>query len=719
MVRPDHAGIRAAALSHMSTNTPPEHDISHARLDWDEQGQPLSSHYQEGYFSRHNGLAETRHVFLDHNRLAERWSALTADDEFVIGETGFGTGLNFLAAWHLWRQLAPNGARLHFLSVEKFPLHPDDLQRALGLWPELDNEIEALLQLYPAMQNPGFHHLKFDQGQVRLTLIIDEACAGFSQLLLSHHPAWQLPQRPVDAWFLDGFSPAKNPDMWRPELFELMQRLSTPGTTLATFTAAGIVRRGLATSGFEIYKGNGYGHKRDMVYGHLVQAAECPAPSTLPHNAFNAAEPAPWYVNRDTALRYAAPGIEKTQPQPRHAVVIGGGLAGCHSARALAERGWQVTLLEQQPQLATAASGNPQGVLYAKLSHRQETLSDFNLQALQFALRSYRDYWAQGIGANCGVLQLSVDDKTADLHDKLIAQLGQQELLQRVSAEQASHISGVACPSGGLWFPSAGWLEPKAVCEQLLAHPGITRRMCEQVSQLSFDDAQQLWRLQILHPQSPHQESRQVEAPVVIIATANEAREFFPQLPLKPIRGQVTYLQATPGSQRLQTVICGDGYLPPAVHGQHCLGATFNPRNLDLTLTEEDHRLNLATQRQQLPALADSFSEQRICGGRAALRCTTPDYLPLTGALPRYDQLLEDYALLRKNARANIPFAGDYWPGLYLNVGHGSRGLVYTPLCAELLAAQIHGDPSPVGASVERALHPGRFWIRDLTRNKR
>lgn len=175
---------------------------SHAQIDWDEQGNPHSRTFSDIYFSTQSGLDETRHVFLKQNDLTNRFAALAADGRLVVGETGFGTGLNFLCTWQLFAEHAVAGARLHFVSVEKFPLSRSDLQRALALWPELATCAGQLLDQYIAVHE-GFQRLVFDGGRVTLTLMIGDALEMLPQL-----------DGQIDAWFLDGFAPAKNPEMW-------------------------------------------------------------------------------------------------------------------------------------------------------------------------------------------------------------------------------------------------------------------------------------------------------------------------------------------------------------------------------------------------------------------------------------------------------------------------------------------------------------------------
>ncbi len=671
--------------------------IQCAQLDWDENGQPLSAEFGDVYFSRANGLEETRHVFLQHNQLLERWQALKPGDVFSIGETGFGSGLNFLAAWQLWQSLAPSDAILHFVSVELFPLNKADLQRALALWPELAEQSSELIAQYPVIVDKGFQRLSFMQGRIKLTLIIDDAAQGFSQLLGSGHPNFARQCASIDAWFLDGFAPAKNPQMWSDQLFDAIGQLSHQGTTAATFSAAGIVRNGLKRVGFSVKKVPGFGRKREMV------AAICVEPFSVsidPTQNFNASPyPAPWTVSN-----------AKISGEKR-ALIIGGGLSGCTSARALAERGWQITLIDQHEQLAQEGSGNPQGVVYAKLSPKQEPLTQFNLAALQFALNYYKPYWGQA-GSRCGVLQLAQDASEEKLHRQLQQKFAQaSELVEFVDSTRASQIAGVNLHHSGLYFPNAGWLQPSQLCAALVDHPNIKVQLNRAIASLT--QVNNIWQLS-----GPDYAE---EFPLVIIANARDAKTFSQcaDLPIGSIRGQVSYVAQTPASAALNTVICAEGYIAPAADGQHCCGATFNLRDESRELRAADQQTNLEHLRGVLPDLAAHWQSEQPLAGRVAFRCTLPDYLPMVGPVPDTAAIARDFAPLRKNARAAINTPGSYLANLFINVGQGSRGLAYTPLCAELLAAQLNGEPLPLARELANALNPARFIIRDLIKNRR
>ncbi|MDM3872637.1 bifunctional tRNA (5-methylaminomethyl-2-thiouridine)(34)-methyltransferase MnmD/FAD-dependent 5-carboxymethylaminomethyl-2-thiouridine(34) oxidoreductase MnmC [Porticoccus sp. W117] len=672
-----------------------------AELEWDDNGQPISSQYGDVYFSRASGIEETRYVFLHNNHLQQRWRELPDSGGcFTIAETGFGTGLNFLCAAQLWLQTAPANWRLHFVSGEKFPLSHADLEKALALWPELGDLAEELKTQYPP-QLSGFHSLWLQNGRIQLTLLFGDAADMFEQLKGSDHPVWRRRGNPtVNAWFLDGFAPAKNPDMWSEALFHTIADLSDSGTTAATFTAAGHVRRGLQAVGFKVEKVAGFGSKREMLRGQMVtapiieQLQEALQPAT--HNSPVAA---PWYLNLNS------------HSAKKQAVVVGGGIAGCSAAHALARRGWQVTLLERHGELAQEASGNPQGIIYPKFSKQDSPLSRFGLCALAYASRYYQPLWQrEGFGEQCGVLLLSESDKQSADFPKIGERFANSpELVQWVNRQQAADLAGLPLASNqGLFCPQLGWVVPPKVCRELVQHPAITV-VAADVNKLVREDDE--WQLL-------NAEGKVIAASETVVLACSHSVANFQQtehLPLKRIRGQIT--QVPSNDSALKTVICGAGYIAPAHQGQFTLGATYNLRDDDPQVRDSDHQTNLqkltATDTaigKQLPDTAESLT------GRVGFRCTTPDYLPMAGPAPIASAMNERFALLHKNARAHIPLPGEYHPGLYISCGYGSRGLSYAPLAAELLAAQICGEVAPIDRELAQALNPARFLIRSLKR---
>lgn len=656
------------------SDLPASADFQHAELDWDENGQPQSRQYGDVYFSRTSGIEETTHVFLVQNNLTARFAALQPGERLVIGETGFGTGLSFLCAWRLFEEHAPAGARLHFVSVEKHPLTRDDLERALALWPELNGLAQQLLGQYMAV-NPGFQQFRLADGRVSLTLLVGDAQESLATL-----------DARVDAWFLDGFAPAKNPQMWQPELFAQLARLSAPGATLGTFTSAGFVRRGLIEAGFEVKRVPGWGSKWEILRGLFAGEA--------------AAAQKPWF---------ARPGF---RPAQRQALVIGAGLAGCATAVSLADRGWQVTVLERHADIAQEGSGNPQGVLYLKLSAHGTALTQLVTSGFGYSRRLLQNLQHGRDWEACGVLQLAYDAREAERQGGL-AEAFPASLLKAVDQAQAEQIAGVSLAQGGLFFPDAGWVHPPALCRWMIERPGIELLRHHEPLQLRRENDR--W-------QAFDGDRLLAQAPVVVLAGAAETSRFSQSawLPLKRIRGQITGLPATEQSAQLQTVLCAKGYVAPPRDGQHTLGASFNFDQTDPAPSEAEHLSNLEMLEELSPDLyrrlqADTRAVAAL-DGRVAMRCTSPDYLPIIGPLADAPAFAEAYAALVRNAR-QVPDAPCPWlDGLYVNTAHGSRGMITAPIAGELLAAWLDGEPLPVPRAIAEACHPNRFLLRKLIR---
>lgn len=644
-----------------------------ASLEW-SQGLPFASDFGDVYFSRTDGAAESRHVVLDHNRLASRLAQVTAGQGFTIVETGFGTGLNFLVTLDLWRREGGAGW-LHFCSVEKHPLTPADLARTHDFWPELSDLATLLQRHYPAPV-AGFHRICLPALRTTLTLFLGDI-ADFLPRLVAQ----------VDAWYLDGFAPARNPGMWGQDLYATMTALSRPGATFATFTAAGTVRRGLAAAGFVVEKAAGYGRKREMLHGRLEH------PPARRQNA------RPWLQRPAGATA------------GREACVIGAGIAGAQTAHRLALRGWRVTVLEQE-QVAAAGSGNPAAMVYGRLAAPGKEADHFSQQAWLFMLRELAQLPAEDSPWHpCGILQLATGNQAALAHSLLQANFP-AEVAQALSPAEATLRAGVAVPHAALFYPAAGWLDARRYCRQLLQHPGISLREGCRVAAIGQDEGG--WQL--------HDDRGKVllRSALVIVATAGAATAL-PQLadlPLGSIRGQVSIAAASPATSLLRTVLCHDGYISPRLpDGSHCLGATFQPGNTDLSLRQQDHEANHALLAEALPELAGMLPPPGEWQGRTALRCQSPDYLPLVGPVADRARFLDAYAGLRDGKVMDYPEL-PVLPGLYVNVAHGSKGFSHAALAAELLAAEINGEPAPVSRAVLDALHPMRFRAREIRRGR-
>ncbi|WP_339379604.1 bifunctional tRNA (5-methylaminomethyl-2-thiouridine)(34)-methyltransferase MnmD/FAD-dependent 5-carboxymethylaminomethyl-2-thiouridine(34) oxidoreductase MnmC [Aeromonas jandaei] len=657
--------------------------LHHARLDWNEAGTPVSSEFGDVYFSNDNGLAETRYVFLQQNRLPARF--LHHDrDTFVIGETGFGTGLNFLATMAAFLEQAPqtgNGSRLHFISFEKYPLTQGDLRKALAAWPELSSLSQDLIAQWPIPVS-GCHRLIFAGGRIRLDLWLGDIKDMMPQL--PHHA-----EGLVDAWYLDGFSPAKNPEMWTQALFDGLARIARPAATIATFTCAGFVRRGLIAAGFAMKKVKGHGSKREMLAGDRTDKQ--------PQQTI-----APWYA--------------RTAGRDGEVLIIGGGIASAMTALSLVERGRKVTLLCEDDEPANGASGNRQGALYPLLNGEHDALSRFYSLAFGYArhrLLALAERHPVAF-ALCGVTQLGYDEKSAAKLAKMSQGPFPSELMQPLSTVEVEQVVGLPCGHSGVSYPLGGWL-----CPADLTHAAIKEAQASALLEVVFNTEVVAIAEQVDGWQVESRDGRRWQAPNLVVAAGHKLSALIPfaELPLYPVRGQVSHVPTSASLSRLKTVLCYDGYLTPAHNDHHCIGASYGRNQTDLAFRAEEQLQNQARLQASLPEQSWP-SEVDVSGNeaRVGVRCASRDHLPVVGPVARLASLADHYAGLHTDQQGAAPLPCH--PGLYVLGALGSRGLCSAPLCGELLASEICGDPLPLAADLLEALHPARYWVRKLLKGK-
>lgn len=655
-------------------------------LTWDPlSALPRSANFEDGYFGSADALGECQHVFIEGSDLQHRLADLHTA-RMTIAELGFGTGVNFLATWEAFETWAAPAARLHYISVERHPLRIADASRALAPFAEhFSPNSEALIACLPPPLE-GIHRRLLAGGRVILDLYFAEAHTALADLA-----SWEEPR--VDSWYLDGFAPARNPEMWSDELFDLMARCSTQRARIASYSCAGHVRRGLERAGFAVQRRPGFGRKRECLSGHLEASPAIPPPRLTP-----------WDLD-------AKPRVDASQ-----AIVLGAGLAGAHTAAALARRGVEVTVVDAGG-IAGEASGNDQGLLFSRLSHVRSSLADFSLSALFYAAHLYGDMLREDRlkagqdGALDGCFQ--TPPPRGDFAAVLACLEQLPELGEAMDATPATTRLGVAPSRDGLWLKPSGWLSPPAVCRALLESD--TRiRVHEHTGPVTLQrDSRGRWA-------ALDRSGRALaRAPVAVACTGSMGRslDVLGDLPLKVARGQTTLIPQPPGA-RLEYAFCHRGYLAPAVEGSHCIGATFYPGDSGCDLRSEDHRQNLEELAQAIPEwrpFLESLIPEEL-EGRAALRCVSPDYLPLIGPVPDDASLAERFAALQYDARRVLPERGAFVPGLFVHTALGSRGLSYAALGAEHLASLICGEPGPLSRELTRAVAPARFAIRDLSR---
>lgn len=666
--------------------------LTPARLLLHEDGIPFSADYNDIYHSKAGGIGQARHVFLNGNDLPRRWAAR---EHFTILETGFGLGLNFLTTWANWQRDANACSRLHFVSIEKHPFSRDDLARywsgtsstsgqgpssggdavdddAIELEAHVHRLAEVLIDAWPVLL-PGTHRLNLDQGRVCLTLVFGDALEVLPNLVLR-----------ADAFYLDGFAPAKNPDLWSTPIYKGLTRLAAHGASLATYTVSASVRQGLTDAGFRVDRAQGYQYKRDMLIGRFV-----------PRYRMRRHEP---------PARYA----ERHPHAARHAIVIGAGLAGCAMVSALAARGWRITVLERGAAPATAASGNPAGVFHPIVTRDDSFAARLSRSGYFFALQNWAELRRRGYlidGQDDGIFVCAQSDE-----EWLAMQSLQDtaplppEYAQLMTPPQAERIIGAMPARGGWYFPRGGWIAPAALCRAQLDSAGATLHTRYDCAVDRLTRGEGVWQA------VGRDGSILDEAPVVILANAHDAARLsgLDHIPTGSIRGQ---LNRVPAAVELKRPLIGDGYVIPLDTQTWLTGASYDIDDNDGAIRASSRADNLARLRALLPEQARYFdSNDADLGARTAFRCVVSDRMPMIGALADESRAWASQHALRGAHCADLPRL----PGLYGAFAYGSRGLIWAALGAEIVAALIEGEPLPVDRRLLDGIDPGRFLLRAL-----
>lgn len=560
-----------------------------ANIYWhtDQSGHhvPISEDFDDVYFSKAGGFDETRYVFLGGNRLSDRFKTLTTHQTFVIIETGFGTGLNFLATCLLWSKLAPPTARLHFVSTEKFPLTPSDLKTALSVWQDDDTYafINGLIDNYP-LALAGCHRLHF--GNITLDLWLGDAKDSFHQM------AGQI----ADAWFLDGFAPTKNSELWLPEIFDHIHRLSKPNATLATFTSAGFVKRELLRIGMTVQKIKGFGRKREMLTAFFDKTD-----------------------NRTTS--------------PKTAIIIGAGVSGLLSAYALARRGIDVIITDKTAPLA-GASGNPRALLAPKLTTLENASEHLPTVSFLYAERLYRQFNEKSdtqIFNQTGAIDFLLP--TQKPYDKLASLVNSypDELIyiydDRDSPDFRQHTISTCVPTAGL-------VNPKHLAKHILSHPNIHFHQHHATAIIEYRDTVMV-----------QSNDDVLTADMVVICAGFESHLLHNKLfnPRK-IRGQISYTDEITHPD-LNITIKYDGYCASFDH-RLLMGASFVRNCTDTAVNDSEHDFNLQKFAQALPSLAKTLNlTPKDLHGRASIRAQTPDYHPIVGHIHDSQRIFSLYGM--------------------------------------------------------------------------
>jgi tRNA 5-methylaminomethyl-2-thiouridine biosynthesis bifunctional protein len=625
--------------------------IQNAQWEWDDLDCPIprSHHYQDIYHSRAGGEAQAQEVFVKGSGFPERFHSASL---CTVLETGFGLGLNFLSTWKSWKNSGAACA-LHYLSIERFPFTKEDLSQLLAPFSSLQKQAEALLAQW-ILPIPGFHRLVFESGKVILTLGLGDVKELLSEWIGS-----------VDAFYFDGFSPDKNPEMWDKALFKHCAKLAKPGATIATYTVAGHVRRALQEAGFIVERTEGFGGKRHRLQGY--------------YQGFSVSRPR---LNRIQKVTHAWP-----KNRPQRVAVIGAGIAGCSVAERLALRQIEVLLFDKHEAPAKQTSSNRAGVIYPLMTQDNNRSDRVTRAAYLWWQRQCSGWLKNGmVGDFPGVLQLAKSPE----HERLMrstveAHQWPEAYVQYLDSIQASERVGYAVNAAAYYFPEGGWVNPPSLCQAMLkqAEPYLHTFWNTTVRSIQ-PLLEGGWLIESMHG------SHQVDQ--VVLANAWESLELLPAefLQFKRIFGQVHDVDP-PVLSELNMVVCQDGYVIPSSSGYGCMGATFEWDEAEKLSSELAHQSNVRRVLSMFPTF--SSTDLPLSKGRAGWRTSAKDRLPIVGSLS---------SLWKHCTNQDAQ-------GLWSILALGSRGLVWGPLSGELIASACCVEPLPIEYSLYAALSPLRF----------
>ncbi|HHL43586.1 MAG TPA: FAD-dependent oxidoreductase, partial [Hellea balneolensis] len=530
-----------------------------ADIQWRDGSTPISNQFDDIYFSVDGGLEETVNVFLTGCHLPHDWQN---QDIYTICELGFGTGLNFLATLDLW-QHHPGAGRLHFVSIEAYPLDKESLKRALDAWPELAPLAKQLLEDWPGRVR-GLHRIHF--GTVSLTLMHMDVLSALQNM-----------NGDVDAWFLDGFSPAKNQEMWSDEVLTALAAHSVQGTKLASFTVAGKVRRGLERAGFSVQKRQGFGRKRERL-----------------------------------EAIYQGGHSRRHQQRPDTPIIIGSGIAGASIARAYQMRGITPVLIDPDQHLETAASGNPAAIVMPRLDLQDRPESRFFLNAYLYARHTYLN---TNTVLQTGLIQIAGDEKEALRFTKIAHQAAlPPSHMQLLPSQNIGGLSGldIETPFDAIYFPQAMTIAPKPTIK---AWTEKCHRLHSKVGRIDKTDTD--WRVW-------DENGQEIAKASTVHICAGQGVEALVNVDVRYTSGQICWHDTVPAPQTLLTyggyaAKLGDGIL---------LGATHNHVSKDFQAVElKEETLKNIREYERISRQNLTHSGWK---GRASVRVTTRDTLPVS-----------------------------------------------------------------------------------------
>ena len=526
----------------------------------------FSEEFDDLYSSAKGAVAECNHVFIKGNNLNERFENLGENSKFYIGEIGFGIGINFLTTCKSWLDHTKQNQVLEFYSFDKYLFRLSDFKTLNVSCPDLKEYISELERNYPR-NIQGAQKISLFGGRIILNLIIGEIDNTQEYIKLMDK---------VDAWYLDGFSPSKNPDLWSIKLFKCIHKSCHENTTFSTYTSSGLVKNNLTESGFNHSRAMGFSDKRHMLKGTV-----------------------------DTQL--------KKNTSNTKVAVIGSGIAGCVLSYTLAKKGIEVDLYEKSDSICSGASSHELLVTYPRLSAHDTAFGSFTLHSYIFATNFYKqlktDAWKK-----TGVIILNHDEATEKRQSSLLEKRADGEIYRYIDPDEASEISGIDIKLNGLIYEDAGYILPEEMCKFLIESPKINIFTSSHIK--SIKKNREVFNLNIGKKKFEYQN--------VCVCAGSETANIVDIDGISIKRGQVTHIESLDNISRIKLPICAKGYISPRVNNIHLVGSSYSDSE-DTDLSEEEHLYNL----NNLKLVIDE--EMNVITGQTGHRAVSKDHMPVVG----------------------------------------------------------------------------------------
>ena len=526
----------------------------------------FSEEFDDLYSSAKGAVAECNHVFIKGNNLNERFENLGENSKFYIGEIGFGIGINFLTTCKSWLDHTKQNQVLEFYSFDKYLFRLSDFKTLNVSCPDLKEYISELERNYPR-NILGAQKISLFGGRIILNLIIGEIDNTQEYIKLMDK---------VDAWYFDGFSPSKNPDLWSIKLFKCIHKSCHENTTFSTYTSSGLVKNNLTESGFNHSRAMGFSDKRHMLKGTV-----------------------------DTQL--------KKNTSNTKVAVIGSGIAGCVLSYTLAKKGIEVDLYEKSDSICSGASSHELLVTYPRLSAHDTAFGSFTLHSYIFATNFYKqlktDTWKK-----TGVIILNHDAATEKRQSSLLEKRADGEIYRYIDPDEASEISGIDIKLNGLIYEDAGYILPEEMCKFLIESPKINIFTSSHIK--SIKKNREVFNLNIGKKKFEYQN--------VCVCAGSETANIVDIDGISIKRGQVTHIESLDNISRIKLPICAKGYISPRVNNIHLVGSSYSDSE-DTDLSEEEHLYNL----NNLKLVIDE--EMNVITGQTGHRAVSKDHMPVVG----------------------------------------------------------------------------------------